>query len=77
LRRGGGIVDLDPSISLWKSLWPAPRSSMFVDRTWARYDGDEATRTIVRELVEHHGLKMVVSGNSHASAKLRNDVIPP
>lgn len=35
-------------------------------RSWAGYDGDHATRAIVRDLVEHRGLQLVVSGHSHA-----------
>jgi hypothetical protein len=35
-------------------------------RSWSGYDGDESTRAIVRDLVEHHGLQLVASGHSHA-----------
>jgi hypothetical protein len=43
-------------------------------RAWAGYDGDEATRVIVRDLVEHHGLRLVVSGHSHAYEHLVREV---
>lgn len=42
-------------------------------RSWAGYDGDEAVRTIVRDLVGH-GLQMVVSGHSHAYEHLMRTV---
>jgi Calcineurin-like phosphoesterase len=43
-------------------------------RSWAGYDGDEAMRTIVRELVAQHGLQLVVSGHSHAYEHLVRDI---
>ena len=43
-------------------------------RSWSGYDGDEAVRTIVRELVARHGLQLVVSGHSHAYEHLVRDI---
>lgn len=43
-------------------------------RSWAGYDGDEAVRTVVRELVAQHGLQLVVSGHSHAYEHLVRDI---
>lgn len=42
--------------------------------SWAGYDGDEAVRSIVRNLVEHHGLQLVVSGHSHAYEHLVREI---
>jgi hypothetical protein len=43
-------------------------------RSWAGYDGDEAVRRVVRELVAQHGLHLVVSGHSHAYEHLVRDI---
>jgi hypothetical protein len=43
-------------------------------RSWAGYDGDEAVRSIVQDLVEHHGLQLVVSGHSHAYEHLVREI---
>lgn len=43
-------------------------------RSWAGYDGDEAVRSIVQDLVEDHGLQLVVSGHSHAYEHLVREI---
>ena len=42
--------------------------------SWQGYDGDEEVRALVHDLVERHGLHVVVSGHSHAYEHLVRDV---